>query len=309
MRRTLIFGLLALVLGMGNLSGQELVSSALSRDTIMIGDHVEWVSKFNLPSHFTLKIDSMAGYVVPGVELIGEFKIDTVSKRRGISQVEARATLTSFDSGSYKIPPLVVYIYNGEYLEDTLRLKELPLEVTTVPIDTASYQMFDLRSNFNYPVTVAEVAAWSGLGLAVAALIVLAVYLIRRYRKRDNPVDSRPQKREAAHIVALRELDNISQEKLWQDGKEKLFYTKVTDALRVYIEERFMVKTMERTSAEILLELSDKELDASDRKILEEIFAVSDFVKFAKYRATQQENEETIPKAVKFVTNTYLRDE
>ena len=255
-----------------------------------------------------MKIDSMAGYVVPGVELIGDFKIDTVKRNRSLSEVHAKATITSFDSGSYKMPPLVVYIYRGEQLEDTLRLKELPLEVTTIPVDTTTYQMFDLRSNFDYPVTFSEVAIWGGSALAVVALFVGIIYLIRRMR-RKGAVEEKPKPKDPAHIVALRELDHISGEKLWQNGKEKIFYTKVTDALRIYIEDRYDIRTMERTSAEILSDFSKMEVKKSDFELLEEIFTVSDLVKFAKYTASQQENEETIPKAVKFVTNTYLKDE
>ena len=308
MRRYLSLIFIMLFFGVKSLSGQELLSSTLSRDTIMIGDQIEWLSKFNIPAGTTLKIDSMAGYVVPGVELIGDFKIDTVKRNRSLSEVHAKATITSFDSGSYKMPPLVVYIYRGEQLEDTLRLKELPLEVTTIPVDTTTYQMFDLRSNFDYPVTFSEVAIWGGSALAVVALFVGIIYLIRRMR-RKGAVEEKPKPKDPAHIVALRELDHISGEKLWQNGKEKIFYTKVTDALRIYIEDRYDIRTMERTSAEILSDFSEMEVKKSDFELLEEIFTVSDLVKFAKYTASQQENEETIPKAVKFVTNTYLKDE
>lgn len=308
MRRYLSLIFIMLFFGVKSLSGQELLSSTLSRDTIMIGDQIEWLSKFNIPAGTTLKIDSMAGYVVPGVELIGDFKIDTIKRNRSLSEVHAKATITSFDSGSYKMPPLVVYIYRGEQLEDTLRLKELPLEVTTIPVDTTTYQMFDLRSNFDYPVTFSEVAIWGGSALAVVALFVGIIYLIRRMR-RKGAVEEKPKPKDPAHIVALRELDHISGEKLWQNGKEKIFYTKVTDALRIYIEDRYDIRTMERTSTEILSDFSKMEVKKSDFELLEEIFTVSDLVKFAKYTASQQENEETIPKAVKFVTNTYLKDE
>jgi hypothetical protein len=168
--------------------------------------------------------------------------------------------------------------------------------------------MFDLRSNFDYPVTFSEVAIWGGSALAVVALFVGIIYLIRRMR-RKGAVEEKPKPKDPAHIVALRELDHINGEKLWQNGKEKIFYTKVTDALRIYIEDRYDIRTMERTSAEILSDFSKMEVKKSDFELLEEIFTVSDLVKFAKYTASQQENEETIPKAVKFVTNTYLKDE
>ena len=308
MKRIIIVIALLLTLSLNSGFAQVLESNTLSKDTILIGDQVEWNARFNVPDGLTLKIDSMAGYVVPGVELLEDFKFEIVKQGKESSQIRAKALITSFDSGSYKMPPLVVYIYRGEELADTIRMNSIPLEVTTIPIDTATYQMYDLRSNFNYPVTFAEVAKWGGLAIALIAIVSLIVYLIIKNRRKKVEYQA-PQKKDPPHIIALRALDMITSEKLWQNGKEKLFYTKVTDTLRLYIEERFNVNTMERTSAEILSDMKELEISPADYELISSLFATSDLVKFAKYKATQQENEEVIPIAVKFVTNTYKRDE
>ncbi len=285
---------------------QELVSTTVSKDTILIGDQVEWKSLLKVPRGLTASIDPMEGYVVPGVELLGDFTVDTVKKHKDYLEVEAKGLITSFDSGSYKLPALVVYFTKDEQIVDTLRLQELDFEVTTIPIDTATYEMYDIRPQFDYPVTFAEVAPWAAGGLALIAVIVAIVYYLRR-RAAGKSVFAPSKPKDPAHIVALRKLEEIRGSKLWQEGKEKQFYTEVTDTLRVYIEERFDIKTMERTSAEILDDLSRKDLAVNDYELLKELFATADLVKFAKYVASQEENENAIPNSVRFVNDTFLQ--
>ncbi len=285
---------------------QELVSTTVSKDTILIGDQVEWKSLMKVPKGMTASIDPMEGYVVPGVELLGEFTIDTVKKYKDYFEVEARGLITSFDSGSYKLPGLVVYFTENEQIVDTLRLQELDFEVTTIPIDTATYEMYDIRPQFDYPVTFAEVAPWAAGGLALIAIVVALIYYFRR-RAAGKSAFAPSKPKDPAHIVALRKLEEIRGSKLWQEGKEKQFYTEVTDTLRVYIEERFGIKTMERTSAEILEDLSKMDMTVADYELLKDLFGTADLVKFAKYVATQEENENAIPNSVRFVNDTFLQ--
>ena len=106
----------------------------------------------------------------------------------------------------------------------------------------------------------------------------------------------------------MRELDRIRGEQLWQNGKEKLFYTGVTDALREYIEARFGVGAMEKTTSEIMADLSDKKIEPRHYKELEGLFKTADLVKFAKYVPGNEENEEAIPSAVRFVNSTFMQE-
>ena len=67
------------------------------------------------------------------------------------------------------------------------------------------------------------------------------------------------------------------------------------------------------TTAEIFDALKDAEALAPDLYAdVKDLFELSDFVKFAKHTATDQENARAIPTAVRFVTTTYqsqLEDE
>ena len=96
-------------------------------------------------------------------------------------------------------------------------------------------------------------------------------------------------------------------EKIWKVGKEKQYYTGITDALRNYIESRYGFGAMEKTSSEIMDSLKDKKLDEKIFNDLDEMFARADLVKFAKYTPSEQDNENAIPVAVNFVNFAYMQ--
>ena len=90
---------------------------------------------------------------------------------------------------------------------------------------------------------------------------------------------------------------------------EKLFffiYTQVTDAVRQYIADRYGVSALEQTSAEMFRDLQDKDIAPAVLDPLKDLFGTADFVKFAKHTASDQENENAIPTAIRFVNDTYM---
>ena len=187
---------------------------------------------------------------------------------------------------------------------DTIYLDSPFLDVTYSQIDTAGFVMHPIKGQMKYPVTFKEILPWAALALVVA----VAGYLLYRYikrRKENRGLFERPVVQDPPHIVALRELDRIRGEQLWQNGEEKLFYTGVTDALREYIEARYNVSAMEKTTSEIMEDLSDKKIEPRYYKELDELFKTADLVKFAKYVPQAAENEEAIPMAVRFVNAAF----
>ena len=65
---------------------------------------------------------------------------------------------------------------------------------------------------------------------------------------------------------------------------------------------------MEMTTAEIFSALSEEIRDKKQYEDLMTLFERADFVKFAKYVASEQENAAAVPVAVKFVNDTYQHD-
>ena len=280
--------------------------SRLSRDSILIGDQIEWTIDLQLAPGEGARVSKPGETPVPGVEALGEMSLDTLSQKKGVLNLRGRIILTSFDSGSYVLPPLYVLLARTDGTIDTLEYAGPTLAVNTIPIDTATFQPYDIKGQIRYPLTFKEVIPWVGLALLVAALIWLLVRWIR-LRRQNRDFFGKPVVKDPPHIVALRSLEKTRSQKLWQTGKQKQFYTQVTDALRQYIAARYEVPALEQTSAEMFQDLEDKAIDPALTDSLKDLFTTADFVKFAKHAATDQENENAIPTAVRFVNETYMK--
>ena len=305
------FILSLLILAVLPLSGaaqpREPLQSRISRDSILIGDQIEWTLDFSIAPGEAARVSKPGPAPVPGVEALGEMALDTLSIEKGTQHLRGHITLTSFDSGSYVLPPLYVLLARADGSVDTLEYAGPTLAVNTIPVDTATFQLYDIKGQIRYPLTFKEVIPWVGLAVLVAALVWLLVRWIR-YRRQNRDFFGKPVVKDPPHIVALRSLEKTRSQKLWQNGKQKQFYTQVTDALRLYIAQRYGIAALEQTSAEMFRDLSDKDIEPDLMEKTKELFATADFVKFAKHTATDQENENAIPTAIRFVNQTYMQE-
>jgi hypothetical protein len=179
------------------------------------------------------------------------------------------------------------------------------VQIHTMHVDTATFQPHDIKDVIRYPVTFAEVAPWVAGSLALAGLLALVIWLIIRYRRSHDPEH---MKKDPAHIVALRKLDRYRGNKMWAPEKQKAFYSGITDTLREYIAARYRVGAMEMTTAEIFNDMKSTDAPADLLDELRELFERADFVKFAKFTASDEDNASALPVAVRFVTSTYQAD-
>lgn len=243
-----------------------------------------------------------------GVRVVSPWKVDTVKVTRQkknmprLLDIRSGLVITSFDEGTYDLPPIMVGRHSKDGVVDTLVFDPVRLEVKTMPVDTATFVPHDIKGQIRYPLTFREVLPWLLGFVLAAALVVLAIYLIIRHRRKNDPAFVR---RDPPHIVALRKLDQYRGSKLWASEKQKIFYSGVTDALREYISSRYGVSAMEMTTAEIFADMKDTDAPKELLDEVRELFERADFVKFAKYVASDDDNASVLPLAVRFVTETY----
>ncbi len=291
--------------------GQSVDKSRISADSVLIGDQIAWIFDFTSDEGAPVAISEYSGILAQdttirgGVEVVREFELDTLSLKNGKANLRAKVLLTSFDSGSYLLPPPII-IRSKDGRPDTLRLDPKSLYVNTIPIDTASFQPYQIKEQETYPLTFREVLPWILLGLLVLLLIWGVVRFIAMKKKNRNFFGKKIQV-DPPHIAALKKLEKIRSEKLWQSGKQKAYYTGITDTVREYIEHRYGFGAMEKTSSEIMEELKDKNIEEKILGDLGEMFSTADLVKFAKHTPLTEENEKAIPIAVNFVNFAYMQ--
>ena len=276
------------------------------KDTLLIGKQATLRFKATVNQGDKYHFATPDNPIMQGVEMIGTPKTDTLNIKDGLVNLESRIMITSFDSGSYALPRFHALRIKADGSTDTLWYDGGNLEVTTIQIDTTSYKPFDVKDQMNYPFTVKEALPWAGIALVVIAVAYL-IYRVIKNKLNNRDMFGRPVVVDPPHIVALRQLEKIRNEKLWVSN-QKQFYTELTDALREYIENRYGIQAMEQTSAEILEDLSGVNMEPKIYKELAELLNVSDLVKFAKYTAQEQECESSVPAAVRFVNSTYLQE-
>jgi len=282
------------------------------RDSVLIADQLEYGVNIENASDTVLYLwpQLQKRELMPDIYVGEPWQIDTVnlSKNSAVRSygLRGRLVIQPFAEGHYDLPPIQLLRHHPDGSLDTLTFEGLPLDVCTIPIDTTTFVPHDIRPQIKYPVTFKEVLPWVLGGLGGIALIVLIVFLVRRYLRRKN---EGPEYKEPAHIRAFRKLDKFRGNKYWAPDKQKTFYSGVTDALREYIASRYEVGAMEMTTAEIFNGLKASDMPPGTYTDLKDLFERSDFVKFAKYVATDEENASVMPLAVRFVSETYIREE
>ena len=283
---------------------------ALDKDTVLIGDHLTLSVKFKFNPQLIPIFPKVKDTIIPGVELVRELPIDTIRQQNKISEYVKKYIITSFDSGHYYIMfPIIIEKADDFDDPDTIASNVVQFHVNTIPIDTLTYKMFDIKSQMEYHITLVEILFWILIVVAGIALIITGIILYRRW-KNKQPLFGKPKPKIPAHVTAFKELSLLRTEKLWQQGKIKLYYTRITDIVRKYIEDRFSIPAMEKTSDEILADIKKSKIDEMySYDNLREMFYTSDLAKFAKYQPPPDENEASLKTAFEFVTSTQPREE
>ena len=288
--------------------GETFLTQLQPRDSILIADQLEYGFEMkDVPDSVVLRWPEVSQPFMENVITVAPWRVDTLKTRKdrktGVKRFDIRSSIViaPFEEGTYGLPPLFVERLGRDGVVDTLVFNPQKMEVMTMPVDTATFVPHDIKGQIRYPVTLREVLPYLwGFWIAALLIIGLVAWLIARRKAQDGPAF-----REPAHITALRKLDKYRGDKFWAPDKQKTFYSGVTDALREYIVARYGVGAMEMTTAEIFEGLKGTDIPVELYEEMKDLFERADFVKFAKFTASKEENATVLPQAVRFVTATY----
>ena len=278
------------------------------RDSILVADRLLYGFELdNVPDSTVLAFPPIGNPYMQDVVALPVWQVDTVKVQKiranntRLLNIRAAIAIQPFEEGTYELPPLFVQRIHTDGTVDTIQFKRQTIEVYTIPVDTATFVPHDLRGQIKYPLTLVEVMPWLMGFFGLALLVIgLVAWLVSRRKDAEGPAFQEP-----AHITALRKLDKYRGDKFWVPEKQKQFYSGVTDALREYIVARYGVGAMEMTTAEIFEGLRGTDIPVDLYEEMKDLFERADFVKFAKYIATPEDNATVLPQAVRFVTSTY----
>ena len=279
------------------------VKASIDTTRILIGDQVNILLELEQNHADQYQFPVFRDTLLKNLEILSVSQIDTQEIDLNHSLLRQRILLTSFDTGFYVIPPF--YFFDLEGL-DSLKSNALPLEVLTMEIDT-SKGIADIKLPYEVPITFMEILPYLVVALLLIGIAILFWYI--RKKRNQNPIAEpvRVKPTEPAHIWALKNLDVLAKDKLWQKGKIKLYHSRLSEILRSYIEFRFDIGAMEQTTTEIMDSFREQQNESDELlESLHQSLELSDLVKFAKWKPLPDENERSMEIAYEFVFKTKL---
>ena len=284
-------------------------SAEIDTNYIMIGDQIHFRMKVKAEPGVKVAFPQLKDTIAQGIEIISGPVRDSIVEKDGRVLVQESYVITSFDSGVFVIPPMPIEIQQESY-NNTLRTDPLHLIVNTFVVDQQKGN-YDIVMPLAAPWTFAEILPyllWTLLGIVV---ILLVVWIIK-VRKSRKSLFHHEKPAIPPYVLAMKALEEIKKEKLWQSGKTKEYYTQLTDTIRNYLDGELGISAMEQTSFETLKALEKcEQVDAKQRDKLADMFETADFVKFAKAEPLPDENVRNLDIAYDFVqeTNDTIRAE
>ncbi len=294
----------------GQVHAQRIKATAsLDSSKILIGDQVKLFLEIDHPKNVDVTFPQVPDTINSLIEVLSRSGIDTfeADNEKFMKQIQAY-TITCFDSGAYRIPPYWFKIDMDGNI-DSVPSNGVTLQVFSMEIDTTKGPT-DIKMPYDAPLTLKEVTPYILGVILIGAIIFFLLYSIKR-KKKNQPIFARPKKpKEPAHIIALRELDRIKTEKVWQKGKTKQYYSELTDTLRTYIEDRFAIRAMEQVTDEILDSFRAQKSLLNDKNFanLSQILQLADLVKFAKYQPLPDDDNLALVNAYFFINETKKED-
>jgi len=303
--KQVLFTLLVLLAPAWVVAQNANASAKIDTNNVLIGDHIKYSYKATFPSKAHVIFPLINDTLSKSVDVVSRTKIDTAfsADKKQISYSQT-LNITSFDSGNVVVPPILFYYtMPGDTTKLSVNTLPMILTIRTIPVDTTK-AIKDIKAPLREPVTLREIIIWSSIIIGALLLVFLIIYIVRKIRRKEAIINISLKPKIPAHEKALKELEKLRGEKLWQSGKVKEFHSVLTDILREYIEARFETIALEMTTYEIMISLKPQITDPALLRELEQILTLADMVKFAKYNPLPDEHDRSLNSSVAFVEKT-----
>ena len=278
------------------------ISTKLDTNQILIGDQVKWEVKLKVSPEEKVLFPILCDTCINKLEIVNRTAVDTIFEE-GQMFLQQQFTLTGFDEGEYTIPSLPFFNADSVLLGET---NEMFLKINTIAVDT-NENIKDIKPPLKERLRLKEVLPYILYGVVGVAILFIVIYIIRKYllkKNRSIVIDKKEKPKEPADIVALRDLEQLRQKRLWENGQLKEYYSELTDICRTYLYNRWDISAAEMVTNEIIEALEQIAIDKECIYLLKKSFEIADLVKFAKGQPIPNENITVYNQIVDFIVKT-----
>jgi len=275
------FGLLLFCLPLLTFSQQ--ITVKLNPDKILIGNQaqltiqVENVQKNPSGIQQWLQLpDTFAHIQVVKREPIDTFTVD------GNTIFSQKITITSFDSGSWKIPALSVVFHNKQ----TVANKNTPV-LTVLPANVSGMNDYNGFTDIISVTPPPKPFSWWIIAAAITVVvIVLIIIQLARKRSKQKPITvSSPKTKEQI----LEALAHLKEKYPYSSGNTRLLFTELVELCRSFTDLCYQQNTQSYTTDEYMIVIKNKIGNEPVQNAYFQMLRLADAVKFAQYKPAENE--------------------
>ena len=248
------------------------IKASVDKNKILIGGPLLLTIETTIPENAAIKfvaIDSIEHF-----EFLEKPTIDTTSTNSGTS-IKGVYKITSFDSGHWVIPSFII--------SDFIRTDTIPVDVVFSDFDP-NQDYHDIKDIIEVTLSEKKIQWWWYAAGGVLLLILLLLYLLR---KKKPALVSVPKAIVNAYDEAMKDLEKLQKEK----PESKQYHSRLTDIFRLYIFRKKGILSLQKTTDDLVVQLKGLNLDKNQFDKLSQSLQLSDFVKFAKYISTGEDDK------------------
>lgn len=280
-------------------SGSISVSGEVDRKTITIGDNILYTVTVVHPQGVTVEMPPFASNL--GSFEIKDYRRPEREIESGRVTEKAEYVISTFTTGKYTIPPVVIAFLNPTGETSRLSTEEIEIEVQSVVATDAD--LTDVR-NLKDPVDIPsqELPKWAkwAIGISILGIMIGFVWWLRR---REGFVEEIIVVPVPPHEAALMGLDRLEGMNLPGKGQIREFYYELSDILRRYLCALTPGASMDLVTFELCDAVASGPLSGYSEK-LAEWMGNHDFAKFAKAEPPSEECGADISNVRNFVNET-----
>lgn len=263
------------------------IKASLAKSKILIGEPVTLTVDIILPSGSPVSFlpDSIKSF-----EILSS-KFDTIHSESE-TILKGEYTITSFDSGHHVIPSFQL----------TSKIKTDTLTIDVVFSDFNPNQDYhDIKDVIDVPENKKKEWWYAAAG----AIVLLALLIWALLRKRKSAPKVSVETRIDPFREAMLQLSKLEKE----NYPAKQFHSELTDIFRLYIFRKKNILSLQKTTDDLVRQLGSLKLDKEFIEKLSQALRLSDFVKFAKYSPSGDDNRNTwltIKKSIEDIENNVV---
>ena len=240
---------------------------------------------------------SLAPLFVTNIQ-VGQEKIEGDKVRK-----EVTFDAAAYETGKLETPELEL-LYELKGVKSAVKIKPVALTIQSV-LKSKEEKLADIKGPARIPPDYMPVVVAAVIAAVLIVAAIAVFHLVRKFKKRRKVIPLEDIfATTPPHEWAYAELDRLMGKKFLEKGLFKDFYVSLSEILKKYMEGRYRIDTMERTTAEVMDAMSLAKIERKIRGRAELILKKCDMVKFARHIPSIEQSREVIQEVYDFIDLT-----